>query len=242
VRARLARLGQEIVPGSELAVPIAIGRLICPLRYDLWIRIEFIRLLRDEWNLYQDDFQSFLRRPQAQAYYTWFSEVVCARYLPQLYGDPRRIQPAFITRVHDSARLWQSIDRDGYDASTPIRLMSGRTIRPVNGKAITSAYFAGDGCHRMACLYVHGQTQLEPGQYEVLIHRTFEPLDNTAILMQHLPLDRMKYLHFLCAFYCDGLLLDSADTILQHVAGEKRDLLPELKSVLAFDLPRTQTA
>jgi hypothetical protein len=238
VRARVARHRPEIVPGRQIAVPIDIGRLICPLRYDLWVRIEFISLLRDEWNLYAADFQAFLRRPQVQAYYAWFSEIVCARYLPQLYGDTRRAHPAFIKRVHETARLWQSIAGQGYDPWTPIHLMTGRSIRCVNSKAINSIYFAGDGCHRIACLYVNGQRRLEPEHYEVLVHREFEPLDNTTILMQHLPLDTATYLRFISRFYCDGLALDSVDEILQYVACERTCLLPELKSVLAFDLPR----
>jgi hypothetical protein len=236
VQARVARYRQEIVPGSEIAESIDIARLICPLRYDLWVRIDFIRLLRDEWALYTGDLQGFLDRPQSRAYYIWFKEIVCARYMPQIYRDEKLVKRAFVQKVHETARLWRSIDRNGFDSSTPIRLGSGRSIRSVNGKTIKSTYFAGDGCHRMSCLYVAGQTRLEPEHYEVHVHRDFEPLDNTAILVKHLPLDRATYLGFISRFYCDGLKLDSADQILQHVASKKVGMLPELESVLAFDL------
>lgn len=238
VRNRVARYFEEIIPGSEIAESIDIDRLICPLRYDLHVRIEFIRLLRDSWPLYTDDLRGFLDRPESRAYYIWFHEVSCARYRPQIYGDERLVMPAFLKRVHETASLWRSIDQNGYDPSTPIRLESARSIRSVNGKTINSTYFAGDGCHRMSCLYVTGQTQLQPEQYKVRVHRDFQPLDNTAILLMHLPLDRTAYLKFISRFYCGGTELDSEEEILRHVASEKASLRAELESVLAVDLPR----
>lgn len=238
VRDRVGGDRQEVISGTEIGESIEIGRLICPLRYDLLVRIEFICLLRDQWALYTDDLEAFLDRPQSRAYYTWFHEIACARYRPQIYGDHSLVMPAFVRRVHETATLWRSIDRDGYDTSTPIRLQSGRSIRTVNGKTISATYFAGDGCHRMSCLYVSGQTRLQPEHYVVRVHDEFEPLDNTSILITHLPLDRAAYLKFISGFYGGGLELDSVDKILQHVASERADLLPELESVLAFDLSR----
>lgn len=238
VHGRVRRYRQKVVAGREIGEAIDIDRLICPLRYDVCVRIEFIRLLRDQSVLYSQDLGAFLERPQSRAYFIWFREVVCARYRPRIYRDEQLLKQAFVERVHETARLWAAIEQEGYDPSTPIRLRSGRSIRTVNGKAMTTPYFAGDGCHRMACLYLIGQTRLEPEQYEVQIDRVFEPLDNTAILARHIPLDRATYLNFISAFYCDGLELDDPDRIVQHVASHKPDLLPELKSVLAFDLPR----
>ena len=236
--AQLVRLRQEIVPGSALAKPIDISRLICPLRYDLWVRIDLVRLLRDEPELYREDFSGFLSRPPARAYHVWFKEVCCGRFRPRLYRNPKLLERAFVQRIRETAALQESIDRHGFDGSKPIRLMSGRSIRTVNGKRIGSRYFAGDGCHRMACLYASGRTSLEPAEYEVAIHPSFQPLDNTSILIRHLPLDRTAYLRFISSFYCDGDEIDSADGILRHVAGRRPELLPELRSVLASDLPR----
>jgi hypothetical protein len=238
VRARIARYRQEVVPGSEIGESIDIGRLICPLRYDLRVRIDFFRLLRDEWDRYTDDLDGFLERAESRAYYIWFKEVGCVSFEPRIYRKEKLVRPAFLKRVDRSAGLWRSIDRSGFDASNPIRLRSGRAIRRVNGKTINSIYFAGDGCHRIACLYLTGLKRLEPEHYHVVVQRHFEPLDNTAILVKHLPLDQTAHLKFISRFYCDGRELDSAERILQHVASEKADLLPELESVLAFDLSR----
>ena len=237
----LTRSRKEIVPGTTLAESINIDHLICPLRYDLQVRIGLIRLLRDEGALYQHDFPAFLKRAPVRAYFVWFQEVCCARYRPRLYRDPKLLGPAFVQRLHDTAKLWQSIERHGFDSSTPIRLISGRSIRSVNGKLISSStYFAGDGCHRIACLYVAGRTSLEPTHYEVAVRPSLQPLDNTAILAQHLPLDRTTYLGFISRFYCDGAELDSADEIRKHVGVRNPPLLAEVESVLAFDLPRVR--
>jgi hypothetical protein len=238
LQARVARYRREIVSGRQIGESIDIDRLICPLRYDVFVRIEFIRLLRDQWDLYSDNLQDFLDRPQSRAYRTWFREIACARFMPQVYRDDQLFEPVFVKRVHETATLLRSIDRNGYDSSTPIRLASGRSIHAVNGKVINSSYFAADGCHRMSCLYLTGQTRLDPEQYEVEIHPTFRPLDNTAILIDRLPLDRATYLRFVSPFYCDGSTLDSADKILEYVALNKASLLPEAKAVLAFDLAR----
>ena len=235
---RAAKFGEEIVPGHAIGRSIDMERLICPLRYDLCVRIEFIRLLRDEPALYERDLDGFLRRPAARAYYVWFKEIACARYRRDLYPSDALVTPAFIERVHETAGLWRSIQRNGDDTSTPIRLWSGRSIRSVNGKPIASEYFAGDGCHRLSCLYLMGQRRLEPAEYEVRVARRFQPLDNTSPLIRLLPLDRTAYLRFISRFYCGGLELESADEILRHVRAHDPNLLAELTAVFDFDLPR----
>jgi hypothetical protein len=238
VQARVAQFRQEIIPGTTLGDTIDILRLICPLRYDLRVRIDFLRLLRDNWSLYSNDLSRFLERPESKAYSVWFRDVRCPRYHPELLVDDQQLLAAFIDRVRQTAGLWESIQRDGYDRSRPIRLESGRTVRNVNGKHVNSRYFTGDGCHRMASLYLSGQTRLEPADYEIRLHRDLEPLDITAELLTLLRLDRQAYLDFICSFYCDGVHLDSAERIVQHVSAYRPELLPELESVLAFDLPR----
>lgn len=241
VRARVRRSRRQVVSGRTIAESVPIGRLMCPLRYDLLVRIEFIRLLRDQWSMYADNLSRFLERPQSRAYYVWFKEVACARYRREIYGDDKLLHSAFVGRVHETARLWKSITSNGYDQSTPVRLQSGHSVRTVHGKRINSAYFAGDGCHRLSCLYLMGHDRLEPEQYEVELSRSYQPLDNTAILIKKLPLDRTEYLHFLSRFYCDGMELDSVGAIRQHVASHSPNLLPELDSVLAFDLDHVAT-
>jgi hypothetical protein len=236
VQARVSR--GRVVPGRELGDVVDINRLVCPLRYDISIRIDFVRLLKEQWNLYARDLSGFLNLGESQAYYVWFKDVACARFQPQVARDEQRLKPAFIERVHETARLWHSIQTRGYDPSTPIRIRAGHSVRPVNGKLLNARHFAGDGCHRLACLYVGGHTRLLPEQYEVMIQASLQPLDNTATLIRQLPLDRAAYLHFISTFYCQGQSLNTAEAILAHVAASHPGMLAELQSVFAFDLPR----
>lgn len=236
VRKGVVRYGSRIVPGTRIGRAIEIERLVCPLRYDVWVRLEFIRLLRDEWALYERDLNGFLEHPAAAAYLVWFREVVCARFHPEVYRREAAVRRRFRERVRATARLWRSLERDGFRLSRPIQLLSGEAVEMVNGKAVATRVFAGDGCHRMACLWLSGRSRLEPRHYELEVRRRLEPLDNTAILIRALPLDRRAYLGFLSRFYCDGAALDSVDALLRDVAARKPDLLPELESVLAADL------
>jgi hypothetical protein len=133
--------------------------------------------------------------------------------------------------------MWESIQRDGFDASIPIGLRSGREIKRTHGKTIEGNIYAGDGCHRIACLSVLGMSHLPPDLYRVRVRPVFEPRDNTAALIKLGVLDRRTYLGFLSGSYCDGQVHDSADGIREFVALHKPTLLAELDSVLAFDLP-----
>ena len=236
IRSRVTR--GRVVPGRVLQDVVDIDRLICPLRYDISVRIAFVRLLKHRWDFYGADFSRFLNRPESQAYYVWFKDVATARFQPQLLRDERRLHSAFIDRVHQTARLWHSIQTRGYDPSTPIRIRAGQRVRPVNGKRLNARYFAGDGCHRLACLYVGGQTQLLPEQYEVMVQASFQPLDNTATLITHLPMKRATYLQFICDYYCQGRTLQTPEAILAEVAASNPGMLAELQSVFAFDLSR----
>ena len=235
IRRRLSRVVREVVPGTRIGKSVGIGRLICPLRYDIWIRVRFMQLLRDEPSLYQQRPDEFLRRPQARAYWIWYREVACARFHPSAYPHEHLLQARFRQRVEQTAGLWRSFERQGFDRARPVRLASGRVIEAVNGKRVEATIFAGDGCHRLAALYLSGHHCLEPPQYEVEVHRRYRPLDNTAILCRALPLDVRSYVHFLSRFYCDGVILHDLADLVRKVAAEKPRLLPELESVLAAD-------
>jgi len=233
-RAWLAR--RATVSGSVIGQTIDIDRIICPLRYDIRIRIDFLRLLRDEWQMHEDDFDTFRQQPEARAYFAWFKGVRCARYHPEALGDPAGLESLFGERVRQTARLWQSVVKDGFDTAKPIRLGSGLLISTVNGKVIQGRFFAGDGCHRIACLYLTGVRRLEPNHYQVAFRPRFVPLDNTAMLIDAKALDVRDYLAFISQFYCDGEELATVDLIREYVLRHKPQMSGELDTVLEYDL------
>ena len=75
--------------------------------------------------------------------------------------------------------------------------MSGNQIHSVNGKTLQQIYFAGDGCHRLAILRVLGHRTLSQKQYEVRVLDELESRDNTAILLETLPIKENEYFEFL---------------------------------------------
>lgn len=235
---RIERFGEHIVPGSVLGQAVYIDRIACPLRYDICVRIDFLRLLRDEWALYERDFDSFRQRPAVNAYFAWFRDIRCVNYEPTLLHDQTRLEASFVKRIRQTAVLWQSVERIGFDTSHPIRLSAGRSVENIHGKSISGGIFAGDGCHRIACLYLLGWRRLEPPHYEVAVRSRLKPFDNTATLIESKALDLASYLRYISQFYCDGMEFDTADSIRQHVAERKPELLAELQSVLAYDLTR----
>lgn len=233
---RIGRLTQQVIPGTALGETIDIDHLICPLRFDICVRMKFVQLIRDDRELYSSDIEAFLARPEARAYYSWFRNVRSVRYEPSLLRNPERMQSAFLRRVAETASLWDSLSTYGFDEAKPVRLSSGRSIRNVHGKAIDERVFSGDGCHRIACLRLLGWKRLEPTHYEVLIRPRFEPLDITAELIEIGTLDRETFLRFVCRFYGDGHDFESTAALERYVAKHKPKLLAELRSVLRYDL------
>ena len=211
-------------------------RLICPLRYDIHVRVEFVRLLRDEWSLFQSDRPAFLERPAARAYRTWHDEVLATRRAA-LREQRRDIHENFVARVDRTARLWESFRDVGFDADQPIELRSGRVLQLPNQKVVNTRIFAGDGCHRLACLIAAGQETLLPDQYYLRTKPRFAPRDNTALLLAPLALDMAAYLAFLSPLYADGAAVASVADLRSALSADRPDLAAELESVLAYDLP-----
>ena len=231
------RLHERIIPGREIGERIKIYDLVYPLRYDILVRADFIRFLAENEQLPTSDIGMMLEHPAARAYQAWFKEVAVRRFSSEIYNDHLLVQERFRERVEKVRRLWESITSQGFDHSTPVRLGGGRDIIDVNGKIIDASYFAGDGCHRTACLLVMGKAVLEPEEYEVLWTPTFRPLDNTAILIEKLPIGMAVYLSYISDAYCEGRPLATAEDLMTDVREHSPAKLTEVESVLRHDLP-----
>lgn len=228
----------ERIPGREIGKTLGIYDIICPLRYDVVVRANFIEMLAANEDLLAAEFEALLEYPATQAYEVWFREVCVRRFFPGIYGDEIKVRQAFRERVEQTRHLWTSVSANGIDPSQPISLSSGKRIGIVNGKLIGATIFAGDGCHRMACMLVLGKDALQPHEYEVVRSTNHTPLDNTAILIDALPLTQPDYLAFIAKSYCTGENLATADEILDYVKANGPARLAELESVFEYDLPR----
>lgn len=239
LRAAVRRRGfEKRISGLEIGKQVRIYDIVCPLRYDILVRAEFIEFLANNDGLLATAREAILESPAARAYEVWFREVAILRFSPEIYHDGNQVRQRFAIRVEKTKRLWESISLNGFDSAHQIKLRSGKSILEVNGKSVSGPFFAGDGCHRIACLLVMGKKYLEPKEYEVALWPKFQPLDNTALLIDKLPITVSDYLTFISRGYCEGQTLATANEAVAYLEKHDPDRLTELKSILEHDLIR----
>lgn len=196
-----------------------IDGLISPLRYDIVIRQQFFELLVEHRAEAAREPSAFLRRASEHPYFIWFREIVFPR--PAYAG--RDLGSAFAERVGAARELLASFELNGLDRHEPIVLRTGSTIEPtLTGKRIGAAVFAGDGCHRIALLRMHGAKVLTPDTYVLERRRRFTPLDNTARLLPLIPMSEGDYYEYLSLAYGGGESARSREELLELAGREGR--------------------
>ncbi len=243
---RLADLGAQwfvartsrVVPGERRGTPVDLAPLICPLRYDVEIRAALMAAFADGSAPRHPTPADAARIPALAHYLAWVRRIALPVGQPQYLDDDEAIFGAFVRRYHRARRLWASVSRDGIHPDTRIRLLTGRRVQLPPGKQLGTDLFAGDGCHRIACLMVLGRTRLQPHEYEVEERLWLRPHDNTARLLGTDALPRATWLQFLAGRYAPGEVPGDAAALRAAAARLRPDLLAELDSILSTDLPR----
>jgi hypothetical protein len=188
--AQRARLGTHDVPINEL---------ISPLRYDILVRVEFVRLLAEYDNT---GLTELTRRATGTNYETWFRRVAMARYQPAIAADDDRFADAFAHRIKTALSLWQSFQDEGFGRRHPLTLRhAGPKTRLPAGKPVRRSLYIGDGCHRLAMMVAAGMTTVPAGSYRVEPVPLTTVLDNTSVLLPLLSLTESDYAHFLAWGY-----------------------------------------
>ena len=223
------RWTDRFVSGLEVGQRIRIFDVVCPLRYDILVRADFIAALAENDKLLTIELDELLEIRAAKSYAVWFREVCIKRFSPDIYHDENLVRQRFAIRVEKTKRLWESISLNGFDLTQPISLRSGEAILALNGKKVGASIFAGDGCHRIACLLVMGKTYLEPNEYRVWMQSEFQPQDNTALLIDKLPITEADYLTFISRGYCEGRTLTTANDAVAYLKVHDPDRLTELQ-------------
>jgi len=224
--------GWRLERGRE-RVPIA--SLASPLRFDLVVRREFLRLCLAQLERGDACDESLTGVARSTPYWLWFTEVYVPRSAPELAKDPAARGRAFAERVRASFELARSFREHGFDARTPIVLRAARDVRPTDsGKLVRAPYYPGDGCHRIALLWLSGQQALEPAQYVVRRQRVLAPLDNTWRLREAFEGDVAGYLRFIASGYAEGEFA-SAAALVARVRETTPDRVDSLVAVLRAD-------
>ena len=224
------------IDGQEIGEDISIDSLICPLRYDIKVRIDFLKYYEGNKNLFADDFDTFASAPQIKPYYCWYKDMHIPPYYPWLRGVERRIRPMFRDKVKRTVALYESIKNDGFDSSQRIRIQTGSVIKHKNNKHVSAKYYAGDGCHRLACVYALGERSLRPDRYFVSLWKEFVPLDITILLAPQISLARKDYLRFISSYYCDGNEFAELEDMVDYLKQQQPGRLDEVLSVVNEDM------
>jgi hypothetical protein len=229
---RLARFAYQ--PGRE---PIRIDDLISPLRYDIAVRERYFAVVRERRALAEEDFPAFVELSRQQPYFGWFTKIAIPSHHPKLVGDEEGVEAAFERRVRGCIDLHDSFESRGYDRRRPIILRTGETVAPTStGKRLARRIYAGDGCHRLACLRRAGVEVLEPDMYRLHVADAFTPRDDTALLLSVMAINPHDYFSFLSLSYAEREL-HTEEELLNHVRSAHPDRLRELQQVIALDSP-----
>jgi hypothetical protein len=219
-------------PGRE---SIRIDDLLSPLRYDILVRERYFALLREHRALAADDFGAFMELSRQHLYFDWFTRVVIAEYRSEMVGDDQLVDAAFERRVRGCIELHDTFQSAGYDKRRPIILRTGRQIAPTStGKRLARRMYAGDGCHRLACLRAAGVEVLQPDMYRMHIAEVLTPRDDTALLLRLMAISPGEYFSFLSLSYADREF-HSEEALLDHVGSIDPGRLQELQQVIAVD-------
>jgi len=217
-------------PGSD---PVSILQLASPLRWDIAVRRDFLALCVDHADHGGGADDRLTNLARATSYWRWWTDVCCAR--SALANDPTARGAGFVARVHASFALVENFREHGFDSKRPIVLHGcDRTLPTDSGKQVRARLFAGDGCHRLALLWLAGKEALEPHQYLVRRQRAYQPLDNTFRLREVLREDPRGYLRFVASSYSDYEFGDARD-LVDWVRANAPERAGELESVLRAD-------
>ena len=217
-------------------VPVRIGDVVSPLRYDVMIRVRHFVHHAERRELFRSDFDAYERLVRSEPYFVWFQKARVPTWWPWLLDDPDGFERAWRERLRLSAELFDSFEANGFDAGHPIELHAGRRVRETpTGKRISRVIYSGDGNHRLALLLAAGHEELRPTEYRLKRYRSLVPTDSTGFLLRETGAGWPEYRSFLELGYPsarvameDGRVrIDADDAIVQA----------EVKTLVELDLP-----
>jgi hypothetical protein len=226
-------------PKTRPEQPIDIAQLISPLRYDVLVRAQFFDLVGRIGEDAYEDLDLVLEAAQGSPYHIWWEQVAIPRFFPWVGKDPAQLAASFRERVGDSVRLHRSFRARGFDPAHPIVLRGTKTaLASDTGLEIQARLHVGDGGHRTALLLSAGLL-LEPAMCLVDWRPRPYLIDNTAILVPALGIERDDYVRFLAAGY-DAAPTGDLDELLAELNGRDPVAAAEVAAVAARHLGVSQ--
>lgn len=215
---------------------ISIKKIASPLRYDIIIRYNFFKFHIIHQSLFSNHFERYFDLAQNTDYFLWFKHIAYPIHR-NILRDRSPLIDSFKKRVHKSVSLYNSFDSYGFDNSQPIVLHSGQNIcKTSTGIQLSMKFFAGNGCHRIALLWLNGAEYIEADQYLVKEYKSLSPLDNTYLLLPFISLSKSEYFSYISSAYCNEIF-NNKDDIFQSIKSNSPCKLVEFLAILNKDLP-----
>lgn len=227
----------------ELENGVHIASLICPLRYDVIVRRDFLSFYAAHQDLYSSDFDAFAKLVGQSSYYTWYVRSDTIRSRPHLLDDPDDLWIRFVNKIRKTVDLYTSMMKNGFDERYPIILKTAEHLLPPTadrrvpptGKKVSDRYFMADGCHRLAFMMTRGYDVLPAEYFRVKCFREFSPFDSTSLLARSLPITPSEYFTFLSSRYCRPFISESRESFLRYIREHQPELVDELLSIIRLD-------
>lgn len=227
----------------ELANGIEIASVVCPLRYDVLVRRDFVSFYVAHRDLYDLDPNGFTALAKRTSYYTLYLESETVRTNKHLRGNLGALDQGFAARIGRAVALYESVQKNGFSSHFPITLKTARRILPptthrggpATGKQVSAKYFLADGCHRLALLMTLGYHILPASYFRVKCYQEFSPFDSTSLLARRLLPEPSAYFGFLSTYYTAPVVLYSCNDFLDYIRNCKPAFLEEVLSVIRAD-------
>ncbi len=224
----------------ELADGIEIAAVVCPLRYDVLVRRDFFSFYASHRDMYASDWNTFMAMAKRTSYYVWYLESEGVRTNLRASGNTN---VNFAQRVDRAVALYESVQRSGFSARSPITLKTAKRLLPPTtdrrgpptGKRVRAKYFLADGCHRLALLMALGYTTLPAEYFRVKCYQEFSPFDSTSLLARRLMQNASVYFPYLSSYYTAPMVLTNRADFEHYVKTHKPELLDEVLSVIRAD-------
>ncbi|MDR7418494.1 MAG: hypothetical protein QN178_06255 [Armatimonadota bacterium] len=222
--------------GADGPAEIEITPLVCPLRYDVLTRKQFIEFIDGHREMYARDRQAFLARARRQPYAVWLDGIVIPRHLPRLVNDPEGRARWLDERMLRFVALYDAMAARGFDREHPVEIRITNRLEPtVTGKTVQARFILGDGSHRLAFLMTRGYTALPRHLVRIRWFERLVPFDSTATLARLIPLDEPSYAAYLSSLYSAPVIHVRVADLVADVADRRPDRADEVRQVIAAD-------
>lgn len=234
IRRVLRRAPWQVVTRMWQRESPPIAELVGPLRLDVLVVRDFLRIYLQRRDLAARDFAGFVAEAREHRFrdliYGWFS-----LYQPEAVRNPEVFSRHFDMQVRRSVMLWHQV-ADDRDIRPAIEVkVAARTLPTATGKLVHGRYGLGEHSYRAACLMLLGHHVLPPRSFCYRWYRVRRPYDGTWVLTHRKALTPTEYFCYLSEVYGSSERFTTEADLRRFVETVTPGRLDEFRSVVRAD-------